>query len=584
MSNNIKVICCDSTDKYKNEYKKHFNNCDILDLKYSDLIKDNDNQIKKENPLFKEYMIFSYLYNNAGLFLYGDFEFIKSIKAFFENDFFIGFKDYSDLACNIIWVKEKNNVTIKKVLELISQEKYTNITDIFSEVIGKDLHNNYNYVLKFDDNSYIYPYDFFYPVDYERIGKGFTDNIKAIYYDQNQKLTSKQKYKINTLRKIGPTACEYFFEITRRVKNNVGYKKYITVQKIKSRFSVKKDAGIEETFEALDKYLERKNNGENIDYLIIHNPRWLGVTSATKELFTNLLPMQEVFLNSNVDKIVDMIIKIDAKQVIFSAFNYGWDKIARKLKERNKDIKLKSFWHGSHSQVIEEINWGTNLMVINLHKEHIIDVMGTCKESLVNFYKSQGYKTAFIKNTVRLSDEVKDAISKVKKQDDGKLKFGLYSASTDWRKNTFNQVMAASYFDNAQLEVVPLRYELKKLAYYNDLEIVGSDSHLKREDLLLKMAQRDVVLYVTFSECAPMLPIESLEAGTICIMGHNHHYFKDSKLHDYLVVEREDDVIAICEKIENALKNKDEIFRLYKEWKKQNDEESKLSVEEFLKM
>ena len=358
----------------------------------------------------------------------------------------------------------------------------------------------------------------------------------------------------------------------------------MTVQKIKNRFSVKKDAGIEETFEALDKYLERKNNGENIDYLIIHNPRWLGVTSATKELFTNLLPMQEVFLNSNVDKIVDMIIKIGAKQVIFSAFNYGWDKIARKLKEKNKSIKLKSFWHGSHSQVIEEINWGTNLMVINLHKENIIDVMGTCKESLVNFYKSQGYKTAFIKNTVRLSDDVKEAISKVKKEDDGKLKFGLYSASIDWRKNTFNQVMAASYFDNAQLEVVPLRYELKKLAYYNNLEIVGSDSHLKREDLLLRMAQRDVVLYVTFSECAPMLPIESLEAGTICIMGHNHHYFKDSKLHDYLVVEKEDDVIAICKKIENALKNKDEIFELYKEWKKQNDEESKLSVEEFLKM
>ena len=45
MSNNIKIICCDSTDKYKNEYKKYFNNYDILDLKYSDLLKNNDNQI-----------------------------------------------------------------------------------------------------------------------------------------------------------------------------------------------------------------------------------------------------------------------------------------------------------------------------------------------------------------------------------------------------------------------------------------------------------------------------------------------------------------------------------------------------------
>jgi hypothetical protein len=335
---------------------------------------------------------------------------------------------------------------------------------------------------------------------------------------------------------------------------------------------------------ALDNYIELKKNGKETDYLIIHNPRWLGVTSATKELFVNLLPMQEVFLNSNVDKIVDKIIELDTKQVIFSAFNYGWDKIAIKLKERKPEIKLKSFWHGSHSQVIEEINWGTNLMVINLHKAGIIDVMGTCKASLVEFYKSQGYNAAFIGNTVRLTDEVKAEIAKVKKEDNGKLKFGLYSASTDWRKNTFNQVMAASAFKNAELEVVPLKYELKKLAYYNELKIVGSESHLKREDLLVQMAKRDVVLYVTFSECAPMLPIEALEAGTICIMGHNHHYFQGTKLHDYLVVEREDDLIDIENKIKVALEHKDEIFELYREWKKQNDALSKQSVIDFLNM
>ena len=170
MSDNIKIICCDSADKYKNEYKKYFKDNDLIELIYNDLLKNVDSKIKEENPLFKEYVIFSYLYDNAGLFLYGNFEFIKSIKSFFENDFFIGFKDYSDLSYNIIWVKEKNNITIKKALELIKEGKYDNITDVFSEIIGKDLHNNYNYVLKFDNNSFIYPYDFFYPVDYERIG------------------------------------------------------------------------------------------------------------------------------------------------------------------------------------------------------------------------------------------------------------------------------------------------------------------------------------------------------------------------------------------------------------------------------
>lgn len=584
MKDNIKISYFDSSKKIEDGYKKVFDFATLVSVDFKTLTNKAKNDVKETNMLFNDYVKFKYLYDNGGMLLDGNFEFINSINSFLENDFFIGFSDDKNVATNIIWTKEKGNKVIAKILDIIKEDRVDNITDVLSEVVGKDLHNNYNYVLKFDENSFIYPYDFFYPVDYERIGKGFTDNIKAIYYSNTKKLGFRQRYKVSMLRKVGPTACEYFFATMRRLKNNIGYKKYITMQRLKSKFSVKKDAGIEETLQVLDNYLKLKEENKAPEYLIVHNPRWLGVTSATKELFENYLPMQEVFLNSNVDKIVSKIVELNPNQVIFSAFNYGWDKIATKIRQTAPQIKLKSFWHGSHSQVIEEINWGTNLMVINLHKAGIIDVMGTCKASLVEFYKSQGYVTAFLKNTVRLTDEVKAEIAKVKKEDNGKLKFGLYSASTDWRKNTFNQVMAASSFENAELEVVPLKYELKKLAYYNELEIVGSESHLKREDLLVQMAKRDVVLYVTFSECAPMLPIEALEAGAICIMGHNHHYFQGTRLHDLLVVEREDDLIDIENKIKYALEHKDEIFKLYKEWKKQNDDESAQSVVDFLNM
>ena len=583
MVNNIKISCFEAKDKFVKGYNKFFKNANVETVDLAKLVNDAKNDLTGDK-LVKEYALFKYLYENGGLLLDGNFRFIKSINSFLSHDFFIGFRDDKYIATNIIYSKEKGNELVKDVIDLIKTQEYEDITDVLSKITGKNLYENYNYVLKIKDNSFIYPYDFFYPIDYEKVGKGFSGNIKALFFDSSKKMGFRQSYKVHVLNKMGPTGTEYFFDRMRVVKNHIGYKKYLTVQKIKSKFSVKKDDGIEETFAALDKYLELKKQGVETPYLIIHNPRWLGVTAATKELFTNYLPMQEVFLNSNVDKIVDKIIELDTKQVIFSAFNYGWDKIAIKIRQKNPNIKLKSFWHGSHSQVIEEINWATNLMVINLHKQGVIDVMGTCKASLVKFYESQGYKAAFIMNTVRLTDEVKAEIAKTHKEDNGKLKFGLYSASTDWRKNTFNQVMAASSFKNAELEVVPLKYELKKLAYYNELEIVGSTSHLKREDLLVQMAKRDVVLYVTFSECAPMLPIEALEAGTLCVMGHNHHYFQGEKLHDYLVVEREDDLTAIEEKIKTALEHKDEIFELYKDWKARNDAASAKSVEDFLNM
>lgn len=589
---NIVVNCINCNEKFFQKYTNFFKKFKVI--KVDDLIKkyNEENVIEKDNKLKDEYIKFKILYENGGLLIDGNFEFLYSLETFFENNFFISYSDDKNISTKLMYSNSKNNHFVKKIIDLIKENKFENITDLFADVLKKDMKNNYNSLQKFDNQIFIYPYEYFYPIDYEWIGKSFTDNTKAVYYEKNRKVPKKAKIKIKMAKKYGVESFNYFFSTLRTVKNNLGYKKYIVTQNIKKKFSVKEDPGIDKAKEKLQEYikinLEAEKSGKQlpIDYVIIHNPRWLGVTSATKELFKNLLPLEEVFLDKNVNLISDMILKSKVKQVIFSAFDYGWDKIAIRLKKLNPEIKIKSFWHGSHSQVIEKINWETNVMIINLHKQGIIDVMGTCKESLVNFYKSQGYETAFLNNTVVLNDELKKRIENKKKniQNTDKLKLGLYSAGTDWRKNTYNQVMAASLFKNATLEVIPLRYELQKIAYKNDLNIIGSDSHLKREDLLLEMAKNDITLYVTFSECAPMLPIESLEVGTICITGNNHHYFDNTKLYDYLVVEREDDVMAIYEKINYALEHKDEIFKLYKEWKKSNDERTKKSVEEFLNM
>lgn len=589
---NIVVNCINCNEKFFQKYTNFFKKFKVT--KVDDLIKkyNKENVIEKDNKLKDEYIKFKILYDNGGLLIDGNFDFLYSLETFFENNFFISYSDDKNISTKLMYSNSKNNHFVKKIIDLIKENKFENITDLFADVLEKNMKNNYNSLQKFDNQIFIYPYEYFYPIDYEWIGKSFTDNTKAVYYEKNRKVPKKAKIKIKMARKYGVESFNYFFSTLRTVKNNLGYKKYIMTQNIKKKFSVKEDPGIDTAKEKLQEYikinLEAEKSGKQlpIDYVIIHNPRWLGVTSATKELFKNLLPLEEVFLDKNVNLISDMILKSKVKQVIFSAFDYGWDKIAIRLKKLNPEIKIKSFWHGSHSQVIEKINWETNVMIINLHKQGIIDVMGTCKESLVNFYKSQGYKTAFLNNTVVLNDELKKRIENKKKniQNTDKLKLGLYSAGTDWRKNTYNQVMAASLLKNATLEVIPLRYELQKIAYKNDLNIIGSDSHLKREDLLLEMAKNDITLYVTFSECAPMLPIESLEVGTICITGNNHHYFDNTKLYDYLVVEREDDVMAIYKKINYALEHKDEIFKLYKEWKKSNDERTKKSVEEFLNM
>ena len=162
---------------------------------------------------------------------------------------------------------------------------------------------------------------------------------------------------------------------------------------------------------------------------------------------------------------------------------------------------------------------------------------------------------------------------------------GLYAAKKDdWRKNLFAQLAAVSLIKNATIDIIPMDYEAATFASNLGLKVTGIEKAIPRDDLIKIMSRNTLNLYVTFSECAPMLPLESFESGTICLTGNNHHYFKNNELEKYLVVNNEESPIEIANKIELCLNNKEKILNLYKIWKKENDKLCAKSVQEFLEM
>ncbi len=580
-----KVFVLNDTKKYYLNYNKYISDIDLHILTTNELKKYKDNiKLSEESPLYNDYLRFYIAYKEGGLVLDGEIEIRDSLSNFFSNEVFLGFDSENTIATNIIWAKEKNNLFIKQVLtEIENANENVNITQIFSKIAKRDLSRIYNSLVVLEDNVFIYPYDYFYPLDYEKHGKNISENTKLILY-KNDKLSIYVKIKFFIYKLFGPYALRYLLTLMDIIRNNIGRHRYIRKQskgKFENRTSIKES--VNTALNILNEYKNKK-----VEYIVFHNPRWMGVTSATKELFENLVPLQGIITNSQVDLIANIIIEIKPKQVIFSAFEYGYDRLARKIKKLDSNIKIKVFWHSSNSQInnqlVDIMNWKTNLKVINLYRAGVIDVFGTCKESLVNFYKSQGFITAFIQNTVRLDENLKYDINKLKNDSRKNIVIGLYAAGMDWRKNMFNQIAGASIIKNTIIDSVPLNFEGQVFASKLGIEMYGIDKGIPRKELLKKMSTNDINLYVTFSECAPMLPIESMEVGTICLTGDNHHYFKNSELEEYLVVSREDDVCCISEKIEYALKNKDKIFEIYNKWKEEYDSISKKSVEEFLNM
>jgi glycosyltransferase involved in cell wall biosynthesis len=545
-----------------------------------DKIKNLNVNITTTNKLYKDYIKLNILYDNGGLIFEGNIKVIKNLDLFFEHDMFLGFCDDKNIGTNIIWCKNPKNEYVKKLLDKIEENIYSDITDVFTDVLGKDLKNNYNSIVNIDNKLFIYPYDYFYPIDYNHCGKDISENLKTIIYEKNN-VPFKQKMKLFLLKFFGLSGYRYIVTLFKTLRYKLARRKYLLKEKLRDKVVKSKDyqKQIDNSIEILKKYY-------NKEYVIMHNPRWLGVTSATKELFENLVPLQEIYNKNDAKRIAEKIVSSNIRQVIFSAFCFGWEDLARELKRINGGIKIKVFWHGSHSQVTDEINWKTNTTALLLHKDGIIDVFATCKESILNFYKSQGYKTAFIMNTVRLPEKqnTEEIVTELNNVNSNQVKIGLYAAGLDWRKNMYNQIAAISLIKNSIADLIPLSYEAKVFARKHNLKINGLEKGIKREELLKRISLNDINLYVTFSECAPMLPIESMEMGVVCLTGDNNHYFKNTELEKYLIVDREDDIISISEKIKYALENKDIIMSLYKEWKKQNDIYSLESVKNFLKM
>lgn len=106
----------------------------------------------------------------------------------------------------------------------------------------------------------------------------------------------------------------------------------------------------------------------------------------------------------------------------------------------------------------------------------------------------------------------------------------------------------------------------------------------EEKDVIKLIEQNKVNLDVAFSEVSPINFLISMDAGIPCIIGNTNLLDNDEKLKKLLVLDSDDDVNEICEKIDNVLENKKEIEKLYSIWRKKYSDNSKKLIEKFVKL
>ena len=583
--------CIKSWEKYLPDFEIKLWNEENTDLNECAFVKGAYEN--KKWAFVADYVRTKALYEYGGIYFDTDMEVTKDISDLLKNDTFLGIEDSGFVAVGVWYEKNKNAILPKKLYEKyksmnsfpLDNLPETSIPKMISNILDDyGLEYKSDKIQTLDHNIVIYPRDYFYPFSYDRTKNVFTDNTCMIHYYDASWIPLKERIELYMVRKLGLAKTFAILDAYRAIKNIVRKIAKVILYPVLYCIKQKQKRALitEEYLNKIEKVKEDIQNYKNKDYIVIHNGDWLGVTSATIELFENRVNCAEIYRKKDAQQIADTIMESNIKQVIFSSFAIGYKDIVTRIKKKNPSIKIKTYWHGSHSQILDKYGWERNTEIINLHKKGYVDVMASCKYSLQDFYKKEGFNSYFLTNKVTLPKSLTNLkVNNNKKE----IRLGLYAAKCDdWRKNMYSQIAAAALIENAVIDMVPLNESAKEFASILGVKIEGCEKGLPREELIKRMANNTVNLYVTFSECAPMLPLESFEVNVPCITGNNHHYFMNSKLDDLIVVKNEENPNEIKDKILNCINKKDLIMKEYATFKKNNLDMSKKQVKEFIEM
>lgn len=338
-------------------------------------------------------------------------------------------------------------------------------------------------------------------------------------------------------------------------------------------------------FSSVEKFNEDEQNWISMirdkrpDIISIQNPEWQGVSSSAKELFECLLFLKDDLDPIHAERIAVMIEKTECQKIVFNGFPLSYHYLVKAIHRRLPKIKVYAIWHGSFFQSEEDYNWLAFNLVYKLCKDRLIHKWGFVKKGIAEVVNQMGIPAGFVMNYVK---HIPDGPSKPLS---GGPHFGVWSATSIWRKNPYAMLAALSLIPNAKVFMVGGNHRAKEFGNLFKLEVNVNSTLIPELEMPVALAKMSVNLYVTLSECAPMLPLESLSVGVPCLIGPTSHFFEDhSYLHSRLVVPYPDRSDIIVKYINRALEERSEIINEYIRYAPEYNRNARETLYDFLEI
>lgn len=295
--------------------------------------------------------------------------------------------------------------------------------------------------------------------------------------------------------------------------------------------------------------------------LAIYTPRWKGVSAATRNLFRNTLAVP-LTPDEHPDEVgeeylaaaADAVLEAGFATIVFSGGDPLLFGMARRLKDARPSLSIRMLWHGSYLQMGEAHDWCLFRPWLEAGQSGLIDCIGVVKPGMEGFLRELSVRSCFVQNIVP-SDR-----SWTSAPDAGDVVGIWLSGSSEFRKMPYATLLALAGLPRFGLRASGLGELGCRMIDELGIRTAALFAEpIPHSQVLREMRQTSLTLYVTLSECMPMVPMESIACGVPCIVGPATRFYDLPYLNQRLMVNDPTDPQAIRRTIVAAMDDHAEV-------------------------
>lgn len=299
---------------------------------------------------------------------------------------------------------------------------------------------------------------------------------------------------------------------------------------------------------------------ENECIVLLPKPDY-DIKKSVEYSFKNVISSDEL-TDDDVKNIIEVINNKNVQLILLD-----YDEVYRKIIPYiRKNRKIKWVIKNGLAAMTDGAVRATFSNLMEFCDRNLISCIGCIDNGAYEVLKNAGF------NTKRIILDIKEEKNKAKKSNS----IGIIGNDYNPNHNTYNQLTAVTMVDYDYVKILKNMPATEDFIKFFDIK----EQEVKTYEELLK--DNFINLYCNFTCTIDEVILTSMDNGVPCLLGNTDIFDNYKVLKQYLVLDSDDDVNEMAQKIEKVKKNSDKIMDEYKKFRKDYTKKSKESIEQFI--